>query len=107
MEKINTTELFGNDEVKQTLLSLSENEKKEFEVDLALLLQNTNKEEGHHIAHLKLGDKFFRVELLVDLSPNKKPIIMLQQFIELNTDEYLDIRNADKNLINEGFKLQP
>jgi hypothetical protein len=101
---------FGNDEAKQNLLSLSEVEKKEFEVDLAQLLKKTNEEmvkanffEGHHFANQRLGNRNFRVELWVDLSPEKEPLIVLQQFKELAIDDYLDSINADKNLKNEGF----
>jgi hypothetical protein len=101
---------FGNDEAKQNLLSLSESEKKEFEVDLSQLLKKTNEEmkkansfEGHHFANQRLGNRNFRVELWVDLSPEKQPLIILQQFKELGIDDYLDSINADKKLKNKGF----
>jgi len=101
---------FGNDEAKQTLLSLSKKEKNEFEVDMAQMLQITNEAmekvnffEGHTFVNQRLCNRYFRVELWVDLSPEKQPLIVLQEFKELAIDDYLDSINADKNLKNEGF----
>jgi hypothetical protein len=101
---------FGNVEAKQNLLSLSKVEKKEFEVDLAELLKKTHEKllkdnffEVHHLINQKLGDRYFRVELWVDFSPEKKPVIVLQQFKEITLDNLLYLINADENLKNEGY----
>jgi len=101
---------FGNDESKQNLLSLSEVEKKEFDFDLAQILKKTNEVMveanlfvGHIFANQRLGNRNFSVESWIDLSPEKEPLIVLQQFKELAIDDYLDSINANKNLNNEGF----
>jgi hypothetical protein len=106
---------FGNNDAHQTLLSLSKEGLKVFEKDLADLLKKTNEEmvkanffEAHHFANQRIGERNFRVELWVDLSPNKNPLVILQQFNELTIDEYLDSINSDKDLKNEGFlRLHP
>jgi len=58
---------------------------------------------GHIFANQRLGNRNFSVESWIDLSPEKEPLIVLQQFKELAIDDYLDSINANKNLNNEGF----
>lgn len=101
---------FKDDEVKKTFLSLNEKELKEFEIDLAQLLKKTNDEmvkanffEGHHFANQRIGERLFKVELWVNLTPSKNPVVILSQFKELNVDDYLDSINSDKSLKDDGF----
>lgn len=102
--------IFENDNEKQTFLSLSQNELKEFSIDISELLKKTNEEmkkagiyEGHHYANQRLDKKYFRVELFVDFTPKKQKTIIMRQFRELSIDQYLDSMIYDKFLKKEGF----
>ena len=101
---------FANDDVKNKFLSLNESEKKEFEDDLGMLIIGTHKQmvksnkfEGHHYCNQRLGERKFRVELWMNLKDEKDFFILLQQFNELEIDDYLDNINSDKKLVNKGF----
>ena len=103
---------FKNDEVEKTFLSLSTDELNEFKSDLLFMIteslkvmemQDVRVYSGHHYMNQRLSKRNFRVEIYVDFTPNQEKVILIEQFKEMNMDEYLDSINNDKGLAENGF----
>jgi len=103
---------FGNDKAKNTFLSLTKKERKEFQDDFFELLKKLNNEmikqniyQGVSTINQRLNNRYFRIELAVDMTPNKPQMVLLETFKEFfNVDDYLDSINENKNLKVKGFR---
>lgn len=107
----NTKIEFKNNKQKEVFDLLLQQEKNEFYNDLDKLLgavnlemQKANFYQGKIEANQRFETlKFFKVSLWIDLTPSKIPFILINEFVELETDEYLDSINDAKLFEKKGF----
>lgn len=102
---------FKEKKSEASFLSLSEKEKKEFQSDLAEVMRKLKFEmdkakfyESKIVANQRFStNRYFKKVAWFDLTPNQSPFIFIEEFTELEIDDYLDSINEAKNLNNSGF----
>lgn len=94
-----------------TILSFNKKEQKEFEKDIEEVVNKLKKEvykhktyEGKIVANQRFSTgRYFKSIYFFDLTSNEKPIIYIEDFLELKLDDYLDDINYQKSLNDDGF----
>jgi hypothetical protein len=112
MEDINYG-LFGDNEVKVLIASLSQPEKKELSEGMTEVLKKMSEKmdklnlfDSKCIANIRLGDRKFKIEFVVKFPQGKLGSIIINSLKELSTDEYLDSINDSKNLGDDFVDLK-
>lgn len=102
---------FKEKKSEKLFLTFTEKDQIDFQNDLTTIL-NTVKPKMDKIRfyecritanHRFSSNRYFRVVMMLDLTPNQNPFIYIEQFTELKLDEYLDSINASKNEVCDGF----
>lgn len=103
---------FGNQNVSETIASLSIDEMTELNLDLQSLILGLRKDmelanffEAQVLSNQRLNGRMFTSEIWMDLSPDKDDYILINKFDELSIDEYLDSINEHKSLSKKDFNM--
>ena len=103
---------FGNQNVSETIASLSIDEMTELNLDLQSLILGLRKDmelanffEAQVLSNQRLNGRMFTSEIWMDLSPDKDDYILINKFDELSIDEYLDSINEHKSLSEKDFNM--
>lgn len=103
---------FLNDICFASFMSLTKKESKEFDADflnlikkITIKMNQANSYQTKVVANQRFStNRYFKMVAFFDFTPQQDGLIIVDEYKELNLDEYLDSINDEKKLIGEDFK---